>query len=141
MPFCWYIIGYGGGEAQLRAQIAELGVEDCFVLLGKKSNPYPYMAACDLYLQPSRYEGKAVTVREAQMLARPVLITDFKTARSQVRDGFDAVIAPQDETAIADAIESLLQDEALRRELSQNTTAADYSNIAEVEKIYRMIEE
>ena len=141
VPFCWYIVGYGGGEAQLRAQIAELGVEDCFVLLGKKSNPYPYMAACDLYLQPSRYEGKAVTVREAQMLARPVLITDFKTARSQVRDGFDAVIAPQDETALADAIEFLLRDEDLRKTLSGNTKTADYSNTAEIEKIYGLIEE
>ena len=141
VSFCWYVVGYGGGEAQLRTLITELGVEDCFVLLGKKSNPYPYMRACDLYLQPSRYEGKAVTVREAQMLGRPVLITDFKTARSQVHDGFDAVIVPQDEIAIADAIESLLHDEARRRELSQNTTTADYSNIAEVEKIYRMIEE
>ncbi|MBQ7546197.1 MAG: glycosyltransferase [Clostridia bacterium] len=141
VPFCWYIVGYGGGEAQLRAQIADSGVEDCFVLLGKKSNPYPYMAACDLYLQPSRYEGKAVTVREAQMLARPVLITDFKTARSQVRDGFDAVIAPQDETALADAIESLLRDEDLRKTLSENTKTADYSNTAEIEKIYSLIEE
>lgn len=140
VPFCWYIIGYGGGEAQLRAQIAELGVEDCFVLLGKKSNPYPYMAACDLYLQPSRYEGKAVTVREAQMLARPVLITDFKTAHSQVRDGFDAVIAPQDEIALADAIEFLLRDEDLRRTLSENTKTADYGNTAEIEKIYSLIE-
>ena len=81
LPFCWYVVGYGSDEAKLRAMIVELGVEDCFVLLGKKSNPYPYIRACDLFLQPSRYEGKAVTVREAQMLGRPVLITDFKTAR------------------------------------------------------------
>lgn len=140
VKFCWYIVGYGADEEKLRAQIDELGVGDCFVLLGKKSNPYPYIRTCDLFLQPSRYEGKAVTVREAQMLGRPVLITDFKTARSQVRDGFDAVIVPQDETAIADGIERLLRDEDLRRTLSENTATVDYGNTGEAEKIYKMIE-
>ena len=140
VPFCWYVVGYGAEEAQLREQIASLGVEDCFLLLGKKANPYPYMKKCDLFLQPSRYEGKAVTVCEAQMLGCPVLITDFKTARSQVRDGIDAVIVPQDEAAIADAIEALLRDEDKRRTLSANTRTVDYSNASEVQKIYRMIE-
>lgn len=140
VPFCWYVVGFGGAEQELRARIDELDVGDCFRLLGKKSNPYPYMRACDLFVQASRYEGKAVTVREAQMLAKPVLITDFLTARSQVRDGFDAVIVPQDETAIADAIVSLLGDEDKRRQLSENARSTDYGNAAEAEKIYRMIE-
>ncbi len=140
VPFCWYIVGFGAEEEKLRALIRELDVGDRFLLLGKKSNPYPYIRVCDLFVQPSRYEGKAVTVREAQMLAKPVLITDFRTARSQVRDGIDAVIVPQDETVIADAIESLLADEDRRRTLSENARAADYGNASETEKIYRMIE-
>lgn len=140
VPFQWYVVGFGGEEQALRALISELDVADCFRLLGKKSNPYPYVSACDLFVQASRYEGKAVTVREAQMLAKPVLITDFLTARSQVRDGFDAVIVPQDETAIADAIESLLRDAEKRRQLSANARATDYGNASEAEKIYRMIE-
>ena len=140
VPFRWYVVGFGGEEQALRALIDELDVGDCFRLLGKKSNPYPYIRACDLFVQPSRYEGKAVTVREAQMLAKPVLITDFQTARSQVRDGFDAVIVPQDEHAIADAITSLLGDADKRRQLSENARATDYGNASEAEKIYRMIE-
>ena len=140
VPFCWYVVGFGAEEQPLRALIQELDVGDCFVLLGKKSNPYPYIRACDLFVQPSRYEGKAVTVREAQMLSRPVLITDFQTSRSQVRDGFDAVIVPQDETAIADAIENLLRDENKRSALSENARATEYGNADEAEKIYRMIE-
>ena len=140
VAFRWYIVGFGAEEQNLRALIQQLDVGDRFLLLGKKSNPYPYIRACDLFVQPSRYEGKAVTVREAQMLEKPVLITDYRTARSQVRDGFDAVIVPQDEGAIADAIESLLQDEEKRKRLSANTRTEDYGNTAEVFKIYRMIE-
>ena len=139
--FRWYIVGYGTLEAQLREQIRELAVEDCCILLGKKTNPYPYMQHCDLYLQPSRYEGKAVTVREAQMLAKPVLITDFQTARSQVRDGFDAVIAPQDETLLADAIESLLRDADARARLSENAARSDYENADSVRALEALMEE
>ena len=140
LDFRWYVVGFGAEEQKLRALIRELDVGDRFLLLGKKSNPYPYIRACDLFVQPSRYEGKAVTVREAQMLAKPVLITDYQTARSQVRDGFDAVVVPQDEQAIADAIVSLLADADKRGMLSENTRTTDYGNTTEVQKIYRMIE-
>ena len=139
--FRWYIVGYGTLEEELRALVREMDVEDCCILLGKKTNPYPYMLHCELSLQPSRYEGKAVTVREAQMLAKPVLITDFQTARSQVRDGFDAVIAPQDETLLADAIEALLADPAARRRLSENAAQTDYSNAGAVRTLEALMEE
>ena len=140
VPFRWYAIGYGADEEKLPDWIQQADVADCFIVLGKKPNPYPYMASCDLYVQPSRYEGKAVTVREAQMLSRPVLITDFQTAGSQVHEGLDAVIAPQDETQLADAIEALLYDEKKRAALSEYAASHDYSNAGEVEKINRMIE-
>ena len=140
VPFRWYAIGYGADEAKLPEWVRQAGVEDCFIVLGKKNNPYPYMAACDLYVQPSRYEGKAVTVREAQMLARPVLITDFQTANSQVHEGLDAVIAPQEEETLADAIEALLHDAVKRAAFSAYAASHDYSNAGEAEKIYRMIE-
>ena len=140
MPFRWYVIGYGAQEQQIPEWIRQAGVEDCFIVLGKKTNPYPYMAVCDLYLQPSRYEGKAVTVREAQMLARPVLITDFQTARSQVHEGLDAAIAPQDEEKMADAIEALLLDEKKRAAFSSYAASHDYSNAEQVQIIYDMID-
>ncbi len=139
LPFRWYALGYGTEEERVKALCEEKGVGDVMVFLGKKINPYPYMKACDIYAQPSRYEGKAVTVREAQMLARPVVITDFATARSQVTEGFDAIIVPQDEEKIADAVEMLIKDEKERKRLSDNAYSVDYSNESEAEKIYSLI--
>lgn len=66
----WYIVGYGPDEELIRNLIKENNLEDSFILLGKKVNPYPYMKDCDLYVQPSRYEGRAVTVTEAQILGK-----------------------------------------------------------------------
>ena len=63
-------------------KIKESGMEDEVIILGKKANPYPYIKKCDIYIQPSRYEGKAVTVLEAQMLGKPVVITDFPSSDS-----------------------------------------------------------
>lgn len=137
----WYLIGYGGDEELIKEEIKKYGVEDTLIVLGKKTNPYPYMAACDVYVQPSRYEGKAVTVREAQILGKPVIITDFETAGSQVTDGFDGIICPMNPQGVADAVMSLLNDEERCRQLSENCLATDYSNSSATEIIYGIIEE
>ena len=106
----WFLIGYGGDEALIRRNIEKAGMQDYCIILGKKENPYPYMAACDAYVQPSRFEGKAVTVREAQILCKPVIIANYKTASSQVKDGLDGIIVPQSNEEMADAITAFLQD-------------------------------
>lgn len=98
----WFLIGFGGDEQLIRDRITEAKMEDYVFLLGKKENPYPYMKTCDIYIQPSRYEGKAVTVREAQMLCKPVVITNFPTACSQLTDGVDGIIVPLENEACAE---------------------------------------
>ena len=75
----WYIIGYGN-DSLIRKNINDCGMQEHVVLLGKRTNPYPYIKACDVYVQPSRYEGKSVTVREAQMPCKPVVVTNYPTA-------------------------------------------------------------
>ena len=134
----WFIIGYGPDEPFLRERITRLGIDSHFVILGKRTNPYPYIAACDLYVQPSRYEGKAVTVREAQILGRPVLITDYPTARSQVEHGVDGYITPLSIDGIVEGVRRLSADTTLRSRLAANTRLRDYGNDLEVEKVYAM---
>ncbi len=136
----WYLIGYGGDEALIRRKIDEAGMQERVVILGKKDNPYPYMRACDLYVQPSRYEGKAVTVREAQLLGKPVVITSYATSASQLDDGVDGVIVPMDNAGCAAGIAALLRDSARMQLLSENCAKRDYTNGAEVEKIYALME-
>ena len=135
----WYIIGFGGDEELIRQKIIEAGMEEHVILLGKKENPYPYIKACDLYVQPSRYEGKCVTVREAQMLGKPVVITRYATSASQLEDGVDGIIVPMDNEGCAAGIAGLLRDPAQMERLSQTCKSRDYSNRQEVEKLYQMM--
>ncbi|PEB56273.1 glycosyl transferase [Bacillus pseudomycoides] len=136
----WYVVGYGGDEAMIKDLIKDLKLEADFILLGKQMNPYPYMQEADLYVQPSRYEGKAVTVGEAQILSKPVMITNYTTAKSQVRDGFDGYITELSIEGIANGIEKLYKDSVMRNELTNNCVKTDYSNSYELDKLYEVIE-
>ena len=135
----WYIIGYGSDENLYKKLIKENDLEDSFILLGKKVNPYPYMKMCDLYAQPSRYEGKAVTIGEAQILGKAVMITNYKTAKSQLKDGVDGYITELSVEGIADGIERLYNDSELRLSLQENCLNSDYSNEIELNKLYKII--
>lgn len=135
----WYIIGYGGDEALIRQKIVEAGMEDHVILLGKKDNPYPYIKACDIYVQPSRYEGKSVTVREAQMLCKPVAVTAYPTAASQISDGVDGVIVPLDNEGCAQGLARFIADTDLQSRIVNYLRTHDYANASEVEKIYELL--
>lgn len=135
----WYIVGYGGDESLIRRKIQEAGMEDHVILLGKKENPYPYIKACDIYLQPSRYEGNAVTVREAQILGKPVVITDYPTAHSQVREGQNGIIVPMDNEGCAKGIAALISDREKQLRLSAFCLAHDYGNEAEAQKVFSLL--
>lgn len=136
----WYIIGYGGDEELIRRKIAEVKMERHVILLGKKENPYPYIKSCDIYVQPSRYEGKSITVREAQILRKPVAVTDYPTAHSQINDGVDGVIVPLDNAGCAQGLADFIVDVPLRQRLTSNLYNNDFSGMQEIDKIYALLE-
>lgn len=134
----WYIIGYGTDEALINKKILESGMKEHVIVLGRKDNPYPYFKACDFYIQPSRYEGKCVAVREAQMLGKPVIITDYPTSASQVRNGIDGVIVPLENEACARGIAETIGNQGLIRSILENESKTDYSNVKEAELILQL---
>lgn len=141
IDFKWYIIGYGADENLIKSKIAQYNMEDNVIILGKKENPYPYIKACDIYVQPSRYEGKCVAVRESQILNKPVIITNYASSKSQLQDGFDGVIVPMDNQACANGIVKVIDDKDLQNQLIENTKKTDYTNSKEIEKLYKLIGE
>lgn len=136
----WYLIGYGIDEPLILKKIHEANMEDNVIILGKKKNPYPYMKACDIYVQPSRYEGKSITVREAQILCKPVVITDYNTAKSQVKDRIDGIIVPKDNNSCALGIYDFINDTTLKRAIVSYLSVNDFGNEEEIQKIYDLIE-
>lgn len=135
----WYIIGYGSSDDYIRKAIIDERMENNVVLLGKRDNPYPYIKACDWYIQPSRYEGKSVVVREAQILGKPVIITDYPTSASQVQNGVDGIIIPMDVDKGAEAMTVALSNEKQKKEIVDYLAASNHCHEEEVGKIYSLI--
>ena len=123
----------------IRDKIAEAGMENHVIILGKRTNPYPYIKACDIYVQPSRYEGKSVTVREAQMLCKPVVVTNYPTASSQIIDDVDGKIVPMDNEGCAQGLAEFIQNTELQSIIKEYLKTHDYGNMSEVEKLYKLI--
>ena len=138
LKFHWYVIGPGNHES-IDESIRNDDVEDCVHFIGSKTNPYPWMKTCDIYIQPSRYEGHSVTVREAQILGKPVIITNYPTAKSQIQHGIDGIICGMENESIAHAIFLLANDMDKQKRLSEYVSSHDYGNEKEVEKIYQLL--
>ena len=134
----WYIIGFGN-DAMIRQRIHEAGMENYVIILGKRTNPYPYMKACDIYAQPSRYEGKSVTVREAQMLCKPVVVTEYPTAESQIKNGIDGIIVPMANEGCAQGMANYIKDVKLQQQIEGYLQIHDYGNENEICKLYELI--
>ena len=119
--------------------VTEYAILLTLAILGKRSNPYPYIKACDIYAQPSRYEGKSVTVREAQILCKPVVVTDYPTAKSQIKHGVDGVVVPMDNDSCAKGMADFIQNNQLQRQIVDYLQTHDYGNLNEIEKLYNLI--
>lgn len=135
----WYIVG-GEASEGIQTLIDETETGSYVHFLGSRSNPYPYIAACDIYVQPSRYEGKSVTVREAQILCKPVVVTNYATAKSQVNDGVDGLIIPLTEQGITDGLESVIRNNVLRDRLVENLGKSDLGNKNQADKLLQLID-
>ena len=124
----WYIIGFGEDENLIKSKIKEYGMEKSVIILGKKINPYPYIKACDIYVQPSRYEGKAITVLEAQALNKPVIITNYGTASGQLKNGNNGIIVSLNNKECAEDIGKIIDDIKLQRKLTENCEKMQFPN-------------
>lgn len=131
----WYLIGYGGDENLICKKIQEENMQNYVIMLGKQENPYPYINTCDVYIQPSRYEGKCVAVREAQMLGKPVIITNYTTSSSQLNNGVDGIIVPMDNRSCGEEIAKILNNKELLEKIKRNCAKNDYSGFEEAKKI------
>lgn len=88
-----YIIGDGPDKAALEEQRNSLGLADKVVFLGKKSNPYCYMAAMDAFISTSRYEGQPLNIMEAMAVGLPLYCAKNLESYTEGLVGFDDIAA------------------------------------------------
>lgn len=140
LDFCWYVIGIGSLEEKLKKQIQELGLEQNFILLGSRKNPYPYIRDCSVFVQPSRYEGKSVALDEAKIMCAPIVATAYPTVGDQITDRKEGLITPMTPEGIAEGILEVVNNHGLRSEMQNFLRCHEYGNQAEVKKYEALLD-
>jgi glycosyltransferase involved in cell wall biosynthesis len=136
----WYILGEGEQRSILDEKIKSLGLENRFILLGIRENPYPYVSAADIYVQPSRFEGKSIAIDEAKILGKPIVVTNFPSVVDQIGHAHNGWIVEMNADAIAAGIAEVIQNREAREKLQANLASEKLGTRQEIEKLYAVID-
>lgn len=137
---CWTVIGEGNDRDKLEELIIKNGLNDSFRLIGVKKNPYKYMSKADVYVQPSRFEGKSIAIDEAKILCKPIVVTNFSTVLDQIKNDKNGIISEMNSKSLADKISNCIYDYELRNKLIKNLEKESSFADTEVEKLYCLCE-
>lgn len=133
MPIRWYVLGEGELRESLEQQIKDYGLENDFILMGVKNNPYPYYKECDLYVHATEFEGKSIAIQEAQTLGKTILATDCSGNRESVENGVDGLLCELNPESVSDSILYMIKHpqackslgEAAKEKVLYNTKGLD----------------
>lgn len=118
------IVGDGPMRPALEARARTLGLDGRIVFPGIVCDPERYLDGAELFVLPSRFEGFPNALCEAMAHGVPAVATECSGAlRAILRDGVDGLLVPPgDASALADAIERLMDDPTLRKTLGNRAT-------------------
>ena len=134
----WYIAGDGNERAECEHLIKQYDLTNQVVLLGALDNPYPYMKACDLYIQPSIYEAAPMVYGEALICKCPVFTTENISAAELVDKKY-GVICENSEDGLGAGLSKLLADRQAIAEMRNNLGSYQYTNDICLEQIKNLM--
>ena len=131
----WYIIGDGNMRSKIEELIKKYDVSDSVIILGTQTNPYCFMKACTIYVQPSYTEGYSTTICEAGMLGKAIIGTKPSGGiRDQITDGEDGLIVDATVDGITEGIMELLNNTNIRRNFEENILKKNFEGKGEIKK-------
>lgn len=135
----WYCIGDGHEKDNYKQIIKNLNIENDYILLGPKLNPYPFMKQCDIYVQPSRHEGYCITLGEARCFDNPIVTTNFTGANEQIKNEITGLVCNISEDGIYNAIKRLLDEKDLFNRIKNNLNTEVIDSTNEIRKLYKLM--
>ncbi|APU11340.1 hypothetical protein A5M85_13945 [Cellulophaga lytica] len=121
----WYVIGEGPERVNLEKLIATYKLEEHFILLGFKENPYPYIKAADIYVQTSLFEGLGLSVIEASFLNKPIVATNFPSVYNIIDDKKTGLITDMKPSAISAAVKLYINDDEFKTTIVNNLSSIE----------------
>lgn len=127
ISFLWYFVGDGPERASLEKSIKEYNLQEEIIITGMLKNPYPYINACDIYVQPSYEESLGLTILEAHRLCKSVIATKTMGGLKTIEDNINGALCDINAQSIAEAVESLIKDKTTFENIKTNLKNIDYS--------------
>lgn len=127
LDFVWYFVGDGPEKEKLSLIAEENGVKENIVFTGMQKNPYPYMAACDIYVQPSYQEALGLTILEALRLNKPVIATATVGGKKLIENGKNGFVCEINAKSLAETVKTLIEDKKTYSDIVNNLKCTDYS--------------
>lgn len=137
----WYVLGDGPEKDNIKKLIKKYNVDDSFILLGSTDNPYPYMAACDVYIQATRYEGCCTSISEAVILGKAVIASDCDGNREQLKRYGTGTLVELSVENVAAAIVQVISNKELYENQSEKVNMSELKPEASLQRIYRYLED
>jgi glycosyltransferase involved in cell wall biosynthesis len=120
-PWRFVVAGAGAERAALDALAKDRNIEQRFALLGSRDDIPDLLAAADVYVMPSIWEGLPLALLEAMFAAKPILASEVGGIPEAIRHEEEGLLtAPGDVSALAAALRRLLTDAGLRERLGTN---------------------
>jgi glycosyltransferase involved in cell wall biosynthesis len=133
------ILGDGPERESLEQLARDLGVFGSVKFLGYQENAYPFLNACDLYVNASHSEGYPISLLEALILEKPVLATDITGSREILGGGDYGKLCESTQESITHALTTALSEnelEALKQKARLGKSSLlQHSPIEEIESL------
>lgn len=112
------ICGDGALRNDLEMQIHSLRLEEHIRLFGMRDDVIKYLAAADVFVLPSRWEGLPIALLEAMSAGLPVIATRVEGVNEVVQDGIHGLLVPTESPdTLAKAILQLCRDPEMRHRM------------------------
>lgn len=131
----WYCVGEGALRKELEKEIEKYNLSEFLYLLGNKANPYPFFKQCNIYVQPSRYEGYCITLAEARAFNKPIITTDFVGAREQIMNKETGYIIDFSTEELYSKLRYLIENKNIRSIFEKNLSRININTLEEMEKL------
>lgn len=135
----WYCVGDGNSRSEYEKLIQEYKLENDFILLGLKANPYPYIKNADIYVQTSRHEGYCLTLAEARCLCKPIISTNFIGAYEQINNNINGIIIEQNEIELCNSLKYIINNDEVKGSFTRVLINEEINTTKEVNKLYKEI--
>ena len=135
----WYIVGEGTERPLLERLISRHKLQDKFILLGMRTNPYPFFYQCDIYVQASHFEGWSIALAEALVLSKPTVASNSAGTKEQIVPEETGIIINLSEENLTEALKRIVDSKQLRDKFSGNLQQLSVDYARDLKLLYELV--